>query len=340
MIKKIVYAAVPIFLLVLMTCSSNGKVHRKRLFFRMDTVSEITLSVPESFDVDTVWKKVDSFLAQSEKRFSVSRAGSEVRLLNERSKKSMPVSDDLGEMLRLGLAYGDTLDGAFDITVLPLKELWGFDEQANGDAPLPEPAQVKDALSKVDYRKVELNDAADEVTIESPEIRIDVGGIAKGYVLRQLEELVRSYGINDYLIVAGGDIVSSGARADNSSWVIGVQHPRNRSEMLATLPLDKGALVTSGDYERFRVVDGRRYHHLFDTRTGYSCGENRSLTIWATDPVIADIYSTGLFCRSAREILQFVQDRPDLECIVVDSNGKAHISSGWKNKVNLGSGSS
>lgn len=340
MIKKTLYAVLPILLLVLFSCSSNGKVHRKRLFFRMDTVSELTLSVPEKYDVNMVWEKVDSLLAQSEKRFSVSRVGSEVRVLNERSKKSMPLSEDLGEMLRLGLAYGDTLDGAFDITILPLKELWGFDEQAGGEDPLPKPAQVEKALEKVDYRKVYLNDAGNEVTFESPETRIDVGGIAKGYVLRQVEKLVRSFGIEDYLIVAGGDIVSSGVRSDGTNWVIGVQHPRNRSEMLATLPLDRGTLVTSGDYERFRMVDGKRYHHLFDTRTGYSCRENQSLTIWTTDPVVADIYSTGLFCRSAREILQFVQNRSDLECIVVDSTGKVHVSAGWEDKVDLGLGSS
>ncbi|MFP4162978.1 MAG: FAD:protein FMN transferase [Chitinispirillaceae bacterium] len=336
--KKLLFVAIPLFSLIILSCSFSEKVHRKHLFFRMDTVSEVTLSVPKDFDVEQVWKKIDALLARSEKRFSVSRSESEIKALNERTEQTVPVSEDVGRMIRLGLDYGDTLNGAFDITVLPLKELWGLDEQAVKDWVPPDSAQVKKALSEVDYRSVSLGPKGDTVTFKSPDTRIDVGGIAKGYVLGQIGELVESFGISDYLVVAGGDIVSSGARADGTDWVIGVQHPRDRSRMLATLPLDRGALVTSGDYERYKMVDGKRYHHIFDIRSGYSCSENKSLTIWTLDPVVADIYSTGLFCYSASEILDFVQRRQDLECIVVDSAGKVHVSSGWKARVDLAGG--
>ncbi len=336
--KKTVVLIVVVILsgLTVWSCSSQKKVHRKHLFFRMDTVSEVTLSVPQNFNVSKVWDQIDSLLALNEHRFSVSQEGSEVKVLNERTEQTLPVSKELGEMLRLGIAYGDTLSGGFDITVLPLKELWGLDEQSDEqNRPLPDSGQVRDALSKVDYRNVVVNEKEDKVTFKSPQTRIDIGGIAKGYVLRQLGELISSMGITDYLVVAGGDIISSGTRSDGQRWIIGVQHPRVRSEMLATLPLERGAIVTSGDYERFRMIDGKRYHHIFDASTGYSSDKNRSLTIWTLDPVIADIYSTGLFSRSASEIMAFVQSRPDLECIVVDNVGEIHVSSGWKDKVNL-----
>jgi len=302
----------------------------------MDTISEITLSVPRGFNTKPVWEAVDSLLAQSEKRFSATDANSEIRALNERGcGAALPVSRELGEMLSMGLAYGDTLNGAFDITILPLKELWGFGERSGSAEPLPDSAQASSAVKAVDYKKVSVNEAKDSVFFESALTRIDVGGIAKGYILSQLYDLLKSKGISNFLIVAGGDIVVSGRKHDGKPWVIGIQHPRDRSALLATVALESGAIVTSGDYERFRIVNGKRYHHIFDPKTGYSCGANQSLTIWTNDPVKGDVYSTGLFCLSAYEILEFVQTRDDLECVVVDSEGKIHVSQGWKSSVSI-----
>jgi thiamine biosynthesis lipoprotein len=302
----------------------------------MNTISEITISVPAGFDTKSVWESVDYLLSQSEARFSVTGINSEIRALNERGDlTALPISKELGEMLNLGLAYGDTLDGTFDITVLPLKELWGFGEQSGEDEPLPDSLHIAEAVKIVDYKKVRINVAKDSAFFESPLTKIDVGGIAKGYVIRQLCDLLKSKGINNFLIVAGGDIVGSGRKSDGTPWIIGVRHPRDHSTLLATVPLDSGSIVTSGDYERFRIVDGKRYHHIFNPSTGYSCGKNQSLTIWAVDPLRADVYSTGLFCRNASEILEFVHARDNLECIVVDSAGKVHISQGWKDAVIL-----
>ena len=320
--------------IIFISCSRD--VHHKRIFFRMNTVSEITVSVPSGFNVKPVWESVDSLLAESEKRFSVTGVNSEIRILNERGDlTALPISRPLGEMLSAGLAYGDTLDGAFDITVLPLKNLWGFGEESGEDEPLPDSVQIIETAKLVDYKKIRVNHAKDSVFFESPLTRIDVGGIAKGYVIRQIYDLLKSKGIENFLVVAGGDIIGSGRKSDGTPWLIGVRHPREHSKLLATVELDSGSIVTSGDYERFRIVDGKRYHHIFDPSTGYSCNQNQSLTIWAPDPLRADVYSTGLFCRSAGEILEFVHARDDLECIIVDSAGEVHISQGWKNSVSL-----
>jgi len=320
-------------LLAMLSCS--GDVPRKRLFFRMDTVTEVTLAVPSGFDVRPVWRAVDSLLLAYEKRFSVTGELSEVRALNEQISSSFgaagdrgrsPLQIELGEMIRVGLAYGDTLGGAFDITVLPLKELWGFCEQCTGDEPLPDSGQVAAAVRKVGYRQISVNDAGDSATFESPDVRVDIGGIAKGYVLSRLGSLLRDRGVNNFLIAAGGDILASGSKQDGKPWQVGVQHPRNRSELITAIPLKSGALVTSGDYERFRIVDGNRYHHIFDPSAGYPCNTNQSLTVWAADPVRADILSTGLFCRPAPQILEFVRERESLECLIADSTGKIHTS--------------
>jgi len=254
---------------------------------------------------------------------------SEINAVNSRASSALPVSAQLGEILRLGLDYGDTLGGAFDITVLPLKELWGLCEQCVGDSPLPDFAAISAALRSVGYKTVRINDAGDSVFFGSPETRIDVGGIAKGFVIMWLAELIRGYGVESFLISAGGDIAASGRKCDGTPWRVGVRHPRHPEELIATIPLVSGAVFTSGDYERVRLADGNRYHHIFDPSSGFPCGKNQSLTIRAADPIRGDILSTGLFCREAEDVLVFVNARADLECLVVDSTGMIFKSSGW-----------
>lgn len=312
-------------------CKNNPELASKKIF-RMDTITEITFVVKDKKEVQSCWNSIDSLLKDWEERFSVEGLGSEVRLLNERKKNTMPLSSQLKEMLQFALNYGDTLEGGFDLTVLPLKKLWGFGENSQADNSLPSEHQVRSALEKVDYRMLKI--IGDSISFSSQQARIDVGGVAKGFVLREIGKLLNSYGINNYLISAGGDIIVKGKRVDGTPWRIGIQHPRNNG-VLGALELDSGSIVTSGDYERFRIINGNRYHHIFDTRTGYSSTKNQSLTICCQDPAEADVMSTGLFSRSAEEILEFINSRPRLDCLVVDSCGKVFISRGWKNRVTI-----
>jgi len=312
-------------------CKKNPELAKKK-YFRMDTITEISLVLRDKIEIEQCWNSIDSLLKDWEERFSVESFGSEVRLLNEREKNAMPLSPQLREMIQFALDYGDTLEGGFDLTVQPLKKLWGFGENSQADSSLPSEHQIRSALEKVDFRRLKI--IGDSIFFSSQQTQIDVGGIAKGFVLREIGKLLNSYGINDYLISAGGDIIVKGKRADGKPWRIGIQHPRNDGA-IGALELDSGSIVTSGDYERYRIVDGNRYHHLFNTRTGYSSTKNQSLTVFCLDPAEADVMSTGLFSRSAEEILKFVNSRPRLECMVVDSCGKVFKSRGWQDRVTI-----
>lgn len=304
----------------------------KKKYFRMDTITEVTIVVKDKKVAQKCLDSIDSLLKDWEERFSVEGPGSEVRLINERKRNFMLLSSQLKEMLQFALDYGDTLEGGFDLTVLPVKNLWGFGENSQADGPLPTEQQIKSALKNVDYKKIKI--IGDTVFFSSQETQIDVGGIAKGFVLREIGRLLNFYGINDYLISAGGDIIIKGKRADGKPWRIGIQHPRNNG-VLGAVELDSGSIVTSGDYERYRIVDGKRYHHIFDTRSGYSSTKNQSLTIFCLDPVEADVMSTGLFNRNAEEILEFVNSRPRFECLIVDSCGRVFKSKGWQGRVTV-----
>jgi thiamine biosynthesis lipoprotein len=320
-----------VFIVVFM-CEKKPEVVKQR-FFKMDTITDVTLVKKNNYSVNDIWQSIDSLLKDWEERFSVSDSNSEIRVLNERSSDTMVVSSMAAEMIRTALEYGDTLNGGFDLTILPIKELWGFGEKATGNEKLPTPEEVEKTLKYVNYKNVKIK--GDTVIFMSRETRIDVGGIAKGFVLRELEKLVEKNGYENYLIVAGGDIVSGGKRPDGNPWRIGVQHPRASDSVLATVSLDSGSIVTSGDYERFRIIDGKRYHHIFNSHTGYSCTNNQSVTVYGQDPVVVDVFSTGLFCRSAEEIIDFIDKRPSFECLIVDSTGDVFISEGWKGRIEL-----
>jgi len=320
--------------LVITGCEDFVSRHEVRNFMRIDTVVTVTLVLKKEMDLDEIWDRIDKLLVDWQGRFSQTHPKSEVRHLNQNSGDTVLVSPVLAEMLVKGTAYGDTLQGAFDLTILPLKDLWGLGENAS-KAVIPSAQEIDQVLPRVDYRKVFVNEKSLKAVITNPATKVDVGGIAKSYVLVDLARLLDSLGFKDFLLVAGGDVLGSGKRHDGAAWKIAVQHPRNPKGYLGTVSLEKGSIVTSGDYERFWEKDGKRYHHIFDPRTGYPCNANRSLTIWSENTIEADILSTGLFCRDADSIMSFVNQRVRLEAIIMDSLGSVSISEGWKNKVKL-----
>lgn len=332
MVQKFSLKILLFFFLMIPACG-RGFIQPAKAFFRMDTVTEVTLVVKRGTDVNSIWKSIDSLFADWEVRFSVSGDSSEVRKLNECESDTCVVGKLLGEILRTALRYGDSLNGRFDITVLPLKELWGVAEDSSPDSTVPSPEQVDSVLRYVGYSKIKMR--GDTVIFLSPGIRVDAGGIAKGFVLREAAELLDRRGISGYLVAAGGDILARGKKADGSAWVVGIRDPEDRDEILGTVELDSGSIVTSGDYERFRIVNGKRYHHIFNPATGYSCSRNRSLTVRGSDPVEIDILSTGLFCMDPEEIISYFDARSRLEGVVVDSSGKIFVSRGWKEELKL-----
>ena len=342
-----------IFAILFICCQKQALKKAKHLFYRMDTVVEVTI-VPgksessaliaylknlftknDSRNIEYTWEKIDSLLADFEIRFSQTHPKSEVLRINSAPGDFKRVSSILKEMVSTGLKYGDILDGMFDLTILPVKELWGFGEKEDTTHGIPSPETVKSVLKNVNYKKVHVEPGVKALSFEDTTVRIDVGGIAKGFALREVGKLLDGMNYTDYLIVAGGDILAKGKRPDGNAWRIAVKHPRLPEGILAAFELERGSVVTSGDYERYWIKDGQRYHHIFNPKTGYCCNENQSVTIWCMDPVIADILSTGLFCLPKDSIIVFIEKKNGLECIVVDTMGEVAMSRGWKDKIKL-----
>jgi len=324
-------------LCLLVGCSKEETSSSERLtrrFFRMDTVTDILFFGGTNLSnekVDSVSERVDSLLYSWEKRFSVGREKSEINLVNNRLHDTVLVSPELFDMVIDVVSYGDTLNGLFDITLLPLKEFWKPQcEECTDPDPLDPQTEVQ-----IDSLKNLLNNESftllppNRIVFFDSVTTIDLGGIAKGKVIEHLAVLMAEEQITDYLISSGGDIVGRGVKPDSSLFKVGVQEPRGDG-LAALFTLENRAVVTSGDYERYRIApSGERVHHLFDPRTLFPSTENQSVTIVADDPVEADILSTGLFHLTSTEILAFVNERPRLECLVIDSTGQKWFSSSF-----------
>jgi thiamine biosynthesis lipoprotein len=160
-------------------------------------------------------------------------------------------------------------------------------------------------------------------------VRIDLGGIAKGYAVDRAIDITRDCGIERAMISAGGDSRIIGDRGGRP-WMIGIRHPRDSSGIALRLPLSDSAISTSGDYERFFIADGKRVHHIIDPDTGRSAGASWSATVIGPDALTTDALSTTIFILGAADGLALIESLDGFDAIVIDSGGKVHYSSGFQ----------
>ena len=231
--------------------------------------------------------------------------------------------EELVGIIERGIAYGWLTSGAFDITWRGMGRLWTFGD----DFRVPEENEIREAVGRVDFRKVVID--GNTVFLPDPEMAIGLGGIAKGYAIDRAGLKIRQAGISNFLVDGGGDILAVG-RINGRPWLVGIRDPRgDRLDLLRTLSISGGAVVTSGDYERFKIVDGRRYHHIIDPRTGFPADKCRSVTVFAPEAEKADVLATAVFVLGPEEGLKLIQQAGDAETLIVDSSGEIFMSEGF-----------
>ena len=250
------------------------------------------------------------------------RPGSPLAELNARAGgEAVPVPPRLYALLERSLALGELTDGAFDLTWAALWGLWDFREGR-----VPEPAEIAARLPYIDYRRVELRDG----TARLPEagMAIGLGGVAKGWALDESQLWLRAQGEANFLLSAGGQVYAAGERAPGRPWTVGIRDPRQGPEVaFALLSVRDASVSTSGDYERFFVVDGLRYHHILDPRTGYPARGLRSATVLCPEATLADALSTAVMVQGAERGLALL-GRAGAEGLVVDEAGRVLQTAG------------
>ena len=258
---------------------------------------------------------------------SVWHPGSDVSRLNAAAGRApVQVAGDTLDVLRLGLEVSEWTGGKFDVTFGALSGLWKFDHDQ--DNRIPSPADVQTRLPLVDFRAVDLDADRGTAFLRRPGMRVHLGGIGKGYAIDRSVAILRRQGVSDFLIQSGGDLYASGRRG-NRPWRAGIQDPRGPADrMFAAMSLNNETFSTSGDYERFFMKDGRRYHHILDPDDGTPARGCRSVTIVAGRAVLADSLSTGVFVLGPQAGMALIEKLPDVEGVIVTSGNEVLVSSG------------
>ena len=269
-----------------------------------------------------------------ESLLSVWRAGSDVQRLNAAAGlHPVPVGTEVLDVLAAARQIGDWTAGKFDITFAALSDLWKFDHDQ--DNTIPSRDAIRARLPLIDYERVEFDPVAKTAFIQLPGMRIHLGGIGKGYAVDRAVTLLERRGLRDFMVQAGGDMYVAGRRGDRP-WRLGIQDPRGPADSIfASLELTDATLSTSGDYERFFIKDGRRFHHIIDPDRGEPASLCRSVTIVSDRAVVADGLSTGVFALGPEKGMALIERLPQVEAVIVTADNQVLVSSGLRDRLQI-----
>jgi FAD:protein FMN transferase len=289
-----------------------------------------TSDEPRALEVfDQIHREFDRL----EALLSVWKPGSDVVRINSNAGIApVKVDRDTIEVLRIALDAGEMTRGKFDITFGVLSDIWRFDHDQ--DNVVPDRSLIEPRLKRIDYRAVEIDATAGTAFINRPGMRIHLGGIGKGYAIDRAVAMLKARGLADFMIQFGGDLYVSGSDR-GKPWTLAIADPRGMHEPFATLQMTDGTFSTSGDYERFFIKDGKRYHHLLDPDFGEPAMGCRSVTIVTNRAAIADVLSTGVFIMGPDEGMQLIERLPDVEGVIVTSDNEVMVSTGLKKQIQM-----
>lgn len=256
------------------------------------------------------------------------REDSELSRVNrEAAGKPVPIGQDMVEVIDRALKFSEMTNGAFDITFASVGYLYDYAGKR-----LPSDKEIRQRLPAINYRHINLDRAHRTLHFARPGVRIDLGGIAKGYAVDNAIAILRARGVKHALVTAGGDSRVLGDRAGRP-WRIGIRDPRNRDGTVTVLPLINAAISTSGDYEQYFERDGVRHHHILNPRTGKSAAGMHSVSIVGPDAMTTDGLSTSVFVMGMERGLSLVESLPGIEAVLIDDQGKMHITSGLRESM-------
>jgi thiamine biosynthesis lipoprotein len=249
------------------------------------------------------------------------------RINREAAQKPVPISQEMFNLIARSIEFSKLSGGAFDITFSSVGYLYDYREHVK-----PTDEQIAKALPGINYRHLQLDPKARTIQYARPGVRIDLGGIAKGYAADNCIAILKGRGITNAIVTAGGDSRLLGDRRGRP-WNVGIRDPRKRGEVVAVLPLADVAISTSGDYERFFEDDGVRYHHIINPKTGKSATGVRSVTIIGPDGITTEGLTKSVFVKGPKEGMRLIESLKGVDAIIIDDTGRMLYSPGLRDAV-------
>lgn len=288
--------------------------------FAMDTYMELKAYGKDSGEAV---EKAAEYIEKLDDMLSTGDANSEISILN--SQREETVSDECRELIEDAVEMCKDTEGVFNPAIYPIKQLWGFDTK---EFRVPDQKEIEDALSLIDTEQIIIK--GNGISLKKEGMKIDLGGIAKGYTSGKVMEIFKEYGIQSGLVSLGGNVQALGTKTDGSNWKVAVQHPDDSEQYLGILEINNKAVITSGGYERYFVEDGKTYHHIIDPATGYPADSGlKSVTIVSEDGTLADGLSTSIFIMGKEKGIEYWKNSgKNFDMILCTTDNHLYVTNG------------
>lgn len=308
-------------------CGSRATEKYTKTGTYFDTVISITL-----YDKDKVSCMDTCFeiAARYEKLFSRTMEDSDVSRINQADGEFVTVDPETITLIEYGLKYGKLSEGKFDITIGSLSDLWNI---SDNPGIVPDSQDIEKARETVDYRNLKID--GNQVALQQKGAKLDLGGIAKGYIADRMKDYLKEEGVTSATINLGGNVLTIGTKPDGSNYNIAVQKPfAKMNESLAALEISDQTVVSSGIYERYFKVEEKIYHHILDPKTGYPVENNLlGVTIICDQSVDGDGLSTSCFSLGLEKGMELIESLDNTEAVFITNDYVLHTSSGIGDKI-------
>ncbi len=321
-------SAFSILLLVLISFTSFSEQPFKRTLKLMGSRFEITVVAKTEAEANTFINIAVTEITRIEKLISSWDADSETSKINSNAGiKPVKVSPELFQLIERAIGISKLTDGAFDISYASMDKIWKFDGSMTA---MPSTEKIQASVTKVGFQNIIIDKNASTVYLKKEGMKIGFGAIGKGYAADMAKLMLINKGVSAGIINASGDMNTWGKQPNGDFWKVAITNPMNKNKAFALLPITQGAVVTSGDYEKYVNFNGKRYSHIIDPRTGYPASGIISATVFAPKAELADALATSIFVMGIEVGLDRINQLPNIECIIIDDKGNIHKSENIK----------
>ena len=280
---------------------------------------DVTVVANDSIEGNNYIDTAVGEITRIEKLISSWDANSQTSEINRNAGiKPVTVDAELFQLIERAFGISKLTDGAFDISYASMDRIWQFDGSMTE---MPSEEEIKASVSKVGFQNIILDKAKSTVFLKLEGMKIGFGAIGKGYAADKAKDLLISKGVPSGIINASGDMNTWGKQPNGKEWKVAITNPMDKNKVFALLPITNGAVVTSGNYEKFVNFNGKRYTHIIDPRTGYPSSGIISVTVFAPKAELADALATSVFVMGKEAGLDRINQLPKIECIIIDDKG-------------------
>lgn len=324
--KKLAFCMAVLLCLIPFATGCNPKREVTQSFFFMDTVITVTLYTNDQVLSKEIFSECENILSESETLWSRHRADSVVSRFNLSECESLPLDEKTAALIERALEVSQKTNGAFDITLAPLSDLWKTCGERDS---LPTEAELASALKACGYEKLSFDQT--QLSKIDPAVQIDLGGIGKGAAIDELMSYLNTCGVKGGLVSFGSNVAVFGEKPDGEAFRIALRDPKDGAKTLGTLLLPTGKILSvSGDYERYVTIDEKKYHHVLDSKTGYPTASGlSSVAVICEDGALADALSTALLCMGRESAMAFYESGVyDFEAVLITTEGEITATQG------------